>query len=55
MKDCKTTTQMSASCWNGRLINASRKNRQQQEEVQHRDAGVGNGTQHSAIANILEN
>jgi hypothetical protein len=34
---------------------ASRQNRQENEEVPDRDFGVGNGTQPSAIVDILEN
>jgi hypothetical protein len=45
---------MSASRWNGRQIAASKQNRQQNEEVPHRDTGVGNGTQPSANLNNLD-
>ena len=45
---------MSASRWNGRQTTVSRENSQQKEEVPHRDTDVGNGTQPSAILNILD-
>jgi len=45
---------MLAGCWNGMQISASKQNRQQKEEVPHRDTGVGNGTQPSATFDILE-
>jgi len=44
---------MSARWWNCEEITASRRNSQQQEEVPHRDIGVGDGTQPSKFLNIL--
>jgi hypothetical protein len=45
---------MSASWWNGGRIIASRQNRQQDEEFQHRDFGIGNGKQLSGILDIQD-
>jgi len=54
-RSCKRTTQISATCWIARQITASRQNHQKKKEVSHTDTGVGNGTQPSAILNILDN
>jgi len=46
---------MLASWWNTLKITARRQNRQQNEEVPHKDTVVGNGTQPSTILDILDN
>jgi len=46
---------MSASSFNIRQINASKKNSQQKELIPNTDTGVGNETQLSAIVDILDN
>jgi len=46
---------MISSWWNTGQNIASRQNRQQKEEVPHRDTGVGNGTQTSSVLDILDN
>ena len=52
---CKIKTWMPASWWIGQQITARRQNRQQQEEFPLRDTVLGNGTQPSAILDILYN
>jgi hypothetical protein len=46
---------MSASWWIGRQITEGREDRQQKKEIPHKETGVGNGTQPSAILDILDN
>jgi len=46
---------MSTSWGKERHINASKQNRQNKKEVPNRDTDVGNGKQHSAILDILDN